>query len=216
MQQNLDAMIPSSRRRMRRLCQQWGAALRTTVIRKIKRSKGFARWSAYEFERDGFGLWLFTPQGSLFRAEVDGAITECAVGQGTRPAGLAVLHLIPLSGWWMAQWTAEGERAFISVEVCTPPAAVGGEWQFVDLELDPYRGPDGRVAVDDEDEFVAACEAGVISPGEAAAARAAAAEVAGWLDGGVEPFGQVGWEKLRNAVDRGLAPLTWLLDALTP
>jgi hypothetical protein len=189
--------------------------LKTTVIRKIKRSKGFARWCAYEFEPDGFGLWLFTPQGSLFRAEVDGAITECEVGQGTRPAGLAVLHLIPLSGWWMAQWTAEGEGAFISVEVCTPPVNVGGEWQFVDLELDPYRGPDGRVAVDDEDEFVAACEAGVISPGEAAAARAAATEVVGWLEGGVEPFGLVGRQKLRHAVDCGLAPLRWLPDAAT-
>lgn len=189
--------------------------MRTTVIRKIKRPKGFARWSAYEFARDIFGLWLFNPQGSLFRAEVDGVITECEVGQGRRSTGLAVLHLIPSSGWWMAQWTAEGERAFISVEVCTPPVVVGGEWQFVDLELDPYRGPDGCVTVDDEDEFVVACEAGLISPGEAAAARAAAAEVAGWLDGGVEPFGQVGWEKLGDAVDLHLAPLTELPDAAT-
>jgi hypothetical protein len=187
--------------------------LKTTVIRKIKQPKGFARWSAYEFERDAFGLWLFTPPGSLFRAEVDGAISECEVGQGTRPAGLAVLHLIPLSGWWMAQWAAEGAQAFISVEVCTPPAIVGGEWQFVDLELDPYRAPDSRVAVDDEDEFVVAYEAGLISTSAAAAARAAAAEVAGWLEGGVEPFGQVGWEKLRDAVDLDLAPLTWLPDA---
>ena len=185
------------------------------MIRKIKRSKGFARWSAYEFERDSFGLWLFTPPRSIFRADVDGSITECEVGQGTRPAGLAVLHLIPLSGWWMAQWTAEAEGAFISVEVCTPPAIVDGEWQFVDLELDPYRGSDGRVAVDDEDEFAAACEAGVISPDEAAAAHAAATEVAGWLDGGIEPFGQVGWKKLRDAVNLGLAPLRWLPDAFT-
>jgi hypothetical protein len=181
--------------------------MRTTVIRKIKRSKGFARWSAYEFERDRFGLWLFTPQGTLYRADVDNIITECEVGQGTRPAGLAVLHLIPLSGWWMAQWTAEAEGGFISVEVCTPPAYVGGEWQFVDLELDPYRGPDGRVAVYDENEFVAGCEAGVISQGEAAAAHAAAIEVADWLERGVEPFGQVGWTKLRNAVDCGLVPI---------
>ena len=185
------------------------------MIRKIKRSKGFARWSAYEFDRDGLGLWLFTPPGSLFRAEVGGAITECEVGQGTRPAGLAVLHLIPPSGWWMAQWTAEGERAFISVEVCTPPALVGGEWQFVDLELDPYRGPDSRVIVDDEDEFVAACAAGMITSGEAAAARAAATEVAGWLASRVEPFGQVGWAKLCDAAHRGLAPLRWLPDVVT-
>lgn len=185
------------------------------MIRKIKRSRGFVRWSAYEFDRDGFGLWLFTPPGSLFRAEVGGAITECEVGQGARPSGLAVLHLIPVSGWWMAQWTAEGEQGFISVEVCTPPALLGGEWRFVDLELDPYRGPDGRVIVDDEDEFVAACAAGVITSGEAAAARAAAAEVAGWLASRVEPFGQVGWEKLRDAAHRGLAPLRWLPDALS-
>ena len=189
--------------------------MRTTVIRKIKRSKGFARWSAYEFDRDGFGLWLFTPPGSLFRAEVGGTTTECEVGQGTRPSGLAVLHLIPLSGWWMAQWTAEGVGVFVSVEVCTPPTLLGGEWRFVDLDLDPYRGPDGRVIVDDEDEFVAACAAGSITPIEAAAARAAATEVAGWLDSGVEPFGQVGWEKLRDAAQRGLAPLTWLPDAVT-
>jgi hypothetical protein len=185
------------------------------VIRKIKRPRGFGRSGAYELERDAFGLWLFTPPGSLFRAEVDGTITECEVGQGTRPAGLAMLHLIPLSGWWMASWTDEGKRSFISVEVCTPPALVGNEWQFVDLELDPYRGADGRVVIDDEDEFVAACEAGLISPGEAAAARVAAAEIAGWLDGGVEPFGKVGWEKLRDAVDLGLAPLTRLPDART-
>ncbi len=183
------------------------------MIRKIKRSKGFARWSAYEFDRDGFGLWLFTPPGSLFRAEVGGAIAECEVGQGTRPSGLAVLHLIPLSGWWMAQWTAEGAGAFVSVEVCTPPALLGGEWRFVDLELDPYRGPDGRVVVDDEDEFVAACAAGSITPKEAAAARAAAAEVEGWLTSSVEPFGQVGLEKLRDAAQRGLAPLRGLPHA---
>lgn len=189
--------------------------MRTTVIRKIKRPKGFARWSAYELGRDGFGLWLFTPPGSLFRAEVEGAITECEVGQGARPSGLAVLHLIPLSGWWMAQWTAEGKQGFISVEVCTPPALVGGEWQFVDLELDPYRGPDGRVVVDDEDEFVAACTAGVITSREAAAARAAATEVAGWLASSVEPFGQVGWEKLRDATQRGLAPLRGLPAAVS-
>ncbi len=188
--------------------------MKTTVIRKIKRPKGFARWSAYEFGRDGFGLWLFTPPGSLFRAEVGGTTTECEVGQGARPSGLAVLHLIPVSGWWLAQWTAEGEQGFISVEVCTPPALLGGEWQFVDLELDPYRGLDGRVVIDDEDEFVAACTAGGIRSEEAASARAAATEVAGWLANGVEPFGQVGWEKLRDAVYRGLAPLKGLPEAL--
>lgn len=185
------------------------------MIRKIKKPKGFARWSAYEFDRDVFGLWLYTPPGSLFRAEVDGVTTECEVGQGARPSGLAVMHLIPLAGWWMAQWTAEGERAFISVEVCTPPANVGGEWQFVDLELDPYRGPDGHVAVEDEDEFAAACEAGLIASSEETAARAAATEVTGWLDKGVEPFGQVGWKKLRDAVDQGLVPLTYLPDTVT-
>jgi predicted RNA-binding protein associated with RNAse of E/G family len=99
------------------------------------------------------------------------------------------------------------------VEVCTPPALLGGEWRFVDLELDPYRGPDGRVVVDDEDEFVAACAAGSITPKEAAAARAAAAEVEGWLTSSVEPFGQVGLEKLRDAAQRGLAPLRGLPHA---
>lgn len=184
------------------------------MIRKIKRSKGFARWSAYELGRDGFGLWLFTPPGSLFRSEVGGTVAECEVGQGARPSGLAVLHLIPLSGWWMAQWTAEGAGGFISVEVCTPPTLLGGEWQFEDLELDLYRGADSRVIVEDEDEFAAAPAAGSITPKEAAAARRAADEVEGWLAGSVEPFGQVGWGKLRDAARRGLAPLKELPDAL--
>lgn len=53
--------------------------------------------------------------------------------------------------------------------------------------------------MDDEDEFVAACAAGVITSREATAARAAAAEVEGWLASLVEPFGQVGWKKLHDA-----------------
>jgi hypothetical protein len=199
---------------MTKHAERGSATMRTTVLRKIKRSKGFARWCAYELERDRFGLWLFTPQGSLFRANVGGTITECEVGQGARPAGLAVLHLVPVTGWWMAQWTADADGSSISVEVCTPPALVSGEWQFVDLELDPYQGADGRIAIEDEDEFAAACEAGVISPVEAAAARVAADEIARWMEEGVEPFGQVGWMKLRDAVERGFTPLPNLPDPL--
>ena len=67
--------------------------------------------------------------------------------------------------------------------------------------------------VDDEDEFAAACADGSITSKEAAAARTAADEVEGWLADSVEPFGQVGWEKLRDAVHLGLSPLEELPDA---
>jgi exosome complex RNA-binding protein Rrp4 len=68
----------------------------------------------------------------------------------------------------------------------------------------------GRVWVDDEDEFVAACLAGAISDDEQVAARAAATEMERRLRVLDEPFGTAGWGWLREGMTMSLPRLTEL------
>jgi predicted RNA-binding protein associated with RNAse of E/G family len=137
-------------------------------------------------------------------------VTECEVGQGTREAGRPVMHLIPKAAWWIAMWCDDGSLSLINVDICTPATLVHGEWTYTDLELDPHTFPDGRVEIDDEDEFLAACDSGLISPAEAIEARNAAQDIERYLRDGIEPFGRVGWQRLHEAMNLALAPLTAL------
>lgn len=175
----------------------------TVVIRKIKRPKGIHRWPAYVMEEDPFGTWLYSPKGTVFRGQVGSEYAECEVGQGNRAEGLHVMHLIPNEGWWVARWALD----HIGVDICTPPELKAGEWHFIDLELDPLAFLNGRIVVEDEDEFEAACEAGIISEYEAREARKTATEIEGWLHDKTEPFGRVGWDKLEKAVSLSLPPI---------
>lgn len=84
----------------------------------------------------------------------------------------------------------------ISVDICTPPKLIDGEWTYIDLELDLTRLSDGSVEILDEDEFVSACEAGQISLEEAIEARKAATKIERCLRHRLEPFGSLGWVKL--------------------
>ena len=122
------------------------------------------------------------------------------------------MHLIPREGWWIAFWCVRGGKSVISLDVCTPPTFIDGEWLYTDLELDPHAFADGRVEIHDEDEFLAACHAGLISRAEAREARAAAQEIEQCLRDRLEPFGRVGWQRLDEASDMGLPPITVLLD----
>lgn len=177
----------------------------TVVMRKIKRPKtlGFGRHPAYELAADRFGIWLFSPKGTIYRSQIGSEVVECEVGQGSADAGRPVIHLIPEASWWVAWWC----ELFISVDVCVPPRRVDGEWSFTDLELDVLAFPDGRIEVHDEDEFESACQAGFISPSEAASARAAVVEIERWLRSPIEPFGRVGWSRLEDAVNLELPPI---------
>ena len=160
--------------------------------------------------KDRHGVWLYTPVGSLFRGS-DGETTgECEVGQGNRDGGLPVVSLVPVDGWWFATWYGNNADPWISVDVCTPATLVDGEWTYVDLELDPHRSQDGRVWIDDEDEFLDACNAGTIAPDEQVAARAAADEIERRLRALEEPFANAGWQWLRQGMAMQLLPLTEL------
>ena len=90
------------------------------------------------------------------------------------------------------------------------PKHIDGEWTYIDLELNPHAYNEGRVEIRDEDEFVDACAAGVISLDEAMVARAAADKVARCMLGKIEPFEFLGWQKLDEALCLKLPPLTSL------
>lgn len=182
-----------------------------TVLRKVKLSGGYGRWPAYEVAADEFGRWLFSPSGTVYwgHSAADGVV-QWEVGRGPSASrGVAELWLVPPDVWWVAMWAeADGVRS-IAVDVCRPAQRVGGEWRFVDLELDPYWRSDGGLGVADEDEFAQGCAAGVIPRVEAVAARAAADDVLRRMKDGVEPFGSVGWARFDSARSVGLSPL-WI------
>ena len=113
------------------------------------------------------------------------------------------MHLMPKAGWWTAAWCRDHEVT-ISVDICTPPQLTDGEWTYIDLELDPVGLSDGSVEIYDEDQFVAACEAGQISREEAIEARNAATDIERCLRHRTEPFGSLGWEKLNEALSLSL------------
>lgn len=180
-----------------------------SVIRKLKRPDKMARWPAYVVNEDRFGVWLFSPKGTIFRGQSGETIGECEVGQGSLPEGLPVIHLMPKSLWWAASWCWEHETQ-ISVDICTPSVLSDGEWTYTDLELDPLMWADGRISVDDEDEFATACEAGLISDEEAKIAQSTTVEVVRCMQDGAEPFGHLGWERLGEALSLSLPPIKTL------
>jgi hypothetical protein len=91
---------------------------------------------------DEHGDWLGVPQGTrhsrpgmTFDSEVD------------------TVTLAPREGWWCATFHAPGIWCDRYVDMCTQPTWDGAVLRAVDLDLDVIRGSDGRVWVDDEDEF---------------------------------------------------------------
>lgn len=177
----------------------------TTVIRKIKRPAGMMRWSAYVMSKDEYGLWLFSPKGTLVRGQNGSEVAECEVGQGNLSEGMPIMHLIPNTGWWIAAWDPHRKR--ISIDICTPPTLTNDEWHYIDLELDPRANSDRRVIIEDENEFEDACIAGLIPPNEANQAQTATTEIVEQLRHQTEPFGNLGWNKLKEAMTLSLPPI---------
>ncbi|HEY7263398.1 MAG TPA: DUF402 domain-containing protein [Trebonia sp.] len=180
-------------------------------IRKLKRPDRSAIWPAYRTAADRFGTWLFTPRGSLYRGEQAGVAAYCNVGSPVGP-GIAVMHLVPRTGWWIATfWDLAEPRWSATVDICTPPRLADGVWTYTDLELDVLvdRGT-GEAWIVDEDEFAVACDGGVIAPAEASAARQAADQITMFVRSGAEPFAGAGARRLDAAGQLGLAPVRHL------
>lgn len=178
------------------------------VVHKVKLTGATGRHAAYALGTDVHGSWLFSPAGSLFRGEIDGQVGWCDAAQDPAGRGRPLLQLMPTARWWVACWVATHDGVLVTADISTPAARVESGWRFVDLELDPFRHPDGRLGVEDEDEFAAACVAGQIDADSEAGARREVVDLMAALDRRIEPYGRVGEEKLAQAVALGLPPLT--------
>ncbi len=91
------------------------------------------------------------------------------------------------AGSWLLRRTyfrGGGELIGELYNVQTPAELRPGRVEYVDLEVDVVRWPDGRVAVVDEADLEAAVRAGGITPELAATAREIASELATTLDRG--------------------------------
>ncbi|MBM7509117.1 hypothetical protein JOE61_002931 [Nocardioides salarius] len=91
---------------------------------------------------DEWGDWIGVPAGVLH--ERPGARFHSAVDTVT---------LAPREGWYAATFHAPGIWASVYVDLATPPVWDGDVLRSVDLDLDVVRTSEGRVYVDDEDEF---------------------------------------------------------------
>ena len=187
--------------------------LEKVFVRKLKRPVGSGVWPAYVLAEDAYGLWLHSPAGSTYRGEDGRTARLCEVGQGDRAAGRPIVQLIPSAGWWLATWSGREAELPITIDICTPPRLAGREWTYTDLELDPYLTDAGEVGTDDWDEFLAACESGLISRAEQVAARNATADIEDLLGRRIEPFGEIGYGRLDAALAMALQPLTDLSGA---
>ena len=178
-------------------------------IRKRKRAAGSGFWGAYLTAEDRFGIWLFTPRGSLYRDEgCDGNLGFFNVGSPTG-SGIPVIHLLPRDEWWIATFWPEEARWPPTFDISTPPRLDGAVWTFDDLELDILMDRQtGATHLDDMDEFDAAIAAGFISDGEAAAAQAVADAVVDLLADPREAFATLGDRRLHEALSLELAPIT--------
>jgi hypothetical protein len=202
-------------------------------IRKVKRGKGDGLWGSYPVDEDEHGLWLYTPQHSLYRGTNQGAVAYCHAGQPD-PPGLPVIHLIPANGWWFARWQAD----HVAIDICTPSVLVGGGtpgvggsgggtpgvggsgggtpgvggshgnvWSYDDLELDLHKRLDGRWGVTDEDEFLEAHFEGHIDADEVRMSLETAGTLRARLAAGDHLFDVEGWRRLAECTERPFEPL---------
>lgn len=148
--------------------------------------------------RAGPEEWAYCPAGSVHQHHAGGGGTWTCPSPG--------IQLLTKDRWWVAWWWLT-EEPWCAADVCTPTTLEDGAWTYVDLELDCVGDERGFRELVDEDEFLAAVDAGLISPSEVAPARAASVEVEALLRNAEAPFGVVPWARLREAASMDLPPL---------
>ena len=132
--------------------------------------------------RDDQGTWLFAPKGAA------GAYAS----HGTMPLASNFLTLIPVpEKWWVCTWMWGDPDTTIDiyVDIVVPPAWQSSAClQIVDLDLDVIRRLDGRVSIEDEDEFAHHSTSLQYPSSVISSARGAANDVLCSIDGQAEPF----------------------------
>ncbi|WP_328808905.1 DUF402 domain-containing protein [Nonomuraea montanisoli] len=98
---------------------------------------------------DEHGVWVAAPPGTVARKGDGPPVTW----------ETAIVMLFPRDAWWTASFHARPHRTDVYVDVTTVPEWRDGdvaelaEVTMVDLDLDVIRMRDGRLFLDDEDEF---------------------------------------------------------------
>ena len=104
---------------------------------------GFEAWSLGE---DEYGRWMAVPAGSR-RWKGD---------QMVDPTRENAVFCAPHSGWWHLHYNGPVTNYSHFVDIVTPPVWVSdSRYEMIDLDLDVVVHRDGRVEVEDEDEFAA-------------------------------------------------------------
>lgn len=92
---------------------------------------------------DQHGVWVAVPGGTIaYKGEGPGVAWDTHA-----------IMLFPRDAWWAASFNSPPNRSEIYVDVTTVPEWRDGEVTMLDLDLDVIRMRDGRLILDDEDEF---------------------------------------------------------------
>ncbi len=92
---------------------------------------------------DEHGVWVGCPSGMIAQ-------------RGHEPPTVfefASVILFPRDAWWTAAFNAPPHKAEIYCDITTVPVRGDDRITMVDLDLDVLRMRDGRLILDDEDEF---------------------------------------------------------------
>jgi hypothetical protein len=139
-------------------------------------------WEARLVAEDEHGVWLFAPAGDRNRHNMSG------------------VQLLARDQWWVAWWWDDPRGWWTAADVATPARLVGDAWTYGDLEIDVVGDEQGFLEVVDEDEFEDARVAIPYPDDVVIAALAARDEVVQRMRNRTEPFGKLGWERLRDSV----------------
>jgi uncharacterized protein len=131
---------------------------------------------------DEHGTWLGSPPGTLV-----------TYSYGTKPAERtrhAAVRVIPPGAWWCAIFFAEPSSRDVYCDIILPARwESAAEVTLIDLDLDLVRyRADGRVELDDQDEFRENIEAYRYPNEVVEGATAAAADLRAALLADAEPF----------------------------
>lgn len=128
---------------------------------------------------DEYGHWLGCRPGTVGRR---GHELEVVWEQ-------AFVTLIPRAAWWIATFNDETKSTRVYCDVTTVPVWNGAEVTAIDLDLDVLRFDDGRVVLDDQDEFAEHQVRYGYPPEIIAGAETSAAWLLDAVRSGREPFG---------------------------
>lgn len=92
---------------------------------------------------DEHGVWVKVPDGTLARKGDDPPVCWKT----------PVTMLFPRNAWWTASFHVPPQRSELYVDVTTVPEWRDDEVTMLDLDLDVIKMRDGRIILDDEDEF---------------------------------------------------------------